>query len=163
SRSAVNVVSCPAADRIAKKGARRLKPEPKKGSDHVRRLPRRDCNGNVTRSSKPMARRAGLSSRFGGNLVAASSWLLPLSSSLHHDRSCLARREHRFQAVAFVENLNHRDLQAKYREGKASVESIRVSLPDGGEEFLYPFGAVVFHDASVDRQLAEIQKLRQVF
>ena len=61
-------------------------------------------------------------------------------------------RDHRFHAVAFLENFALRDLQATFPGARASVESMRVDLDDraDGEEpgalYLYPFGAVVFHN-----------------
>jgi required for meiotic nuclear division protein 1 len=68
---------------------------------------------------------------------------------------------HSFHAVAFVENLPLKDLVALYPTARRSTHELCVSRPDGGQVFVYPFGAMVFQDvpAAADRE-AEVVRLR---
>ena len=69
-------------------------------------------------------------------------------------------RTHQFAAVAFEENLSLRDLQPHYPGAKVSLRELHLSL-DGGELFLYPFGAIVFHDVPPGRREAELARLQR--
>jgi uncharacterized Rmd1/YagE family protein len=69
-------------------------------------------------------------------------------------------RTHQFTAVAFEENLSLRDLATAYPEAKVSHREIRFEIAEGGEIFIYPFGAVVFHDVPGPRREAELRRLR---
>lgn len=73
----------------------------------------------------------------------------------------MSQREHRFHAVAFLENFSLRELQTSFPGARPSVESMRFEPPEGGALFLYPFGAVVFHDMARDRRDAELDRLRR--
>lgn len=69
---------------------------------------------------------------------------------------------HSFHAVAFVENLNLKELAPAYPEAKRSPHELWFAHPDGGHVFLYPFGAVVFHDVAPAARAAELERLRRV-
>jgi uncharacterized Rmd1/YagE family protein len=72
-----------------------------------------------------------------------------------------AGRTHQFSAVAFEENLSLRDLLPSYPGARATVRELHVAR-DGGELFIYPFGAIVFHDLSPEQREAELARLRSV-
>jgi uncharacterized Rmd1/YagE family protein len=77
------------------------------------------------------------------------------SPSMQHD--------HRFHAVAFEENLDLKQLATWFHGAKVSAHDMRVTGAGdiGGETFLFPFGAVVFHDVeSVQRDVVQ-QRIRQ--
>ena len=65
---------------------------------------------------------------------------------------------HQFYAVAFQENFVLKELARLYPAGRVTLREIRSHLGEG-EVFLYPFGAVVFHDVSQADRLAEIKRL----
>jgi len=71
-------------------------------------------------------------------------------------------RVHQFAAVAFEENLNLRELQPAWPGAKVSRLELQVPAEGGGEIFVYPFGAVVFHDVALERRDAELARLRKV-
>jgi uncharacterized Rmd1/YagE family protein len=76
-------------------------------------------------------------------------------------------RTHAFYAIAFEENFSLRELAAAFPEARGSahersVHELRRALPDGGEVFLYPFGAVVFLDVPREVREAELGRLHQV-
>jgi uncharacterized Rmd1/YagE family protein len=70
-------------------------------------------------------------------------------------------RAHQFAAVAFEENLSLRELLPSYPGAKVSLREMRVPLEEGGEIFIYPFGAIVFHDVAADRREAELHRLHR--
>jgi required for meiotic nuclear division protein 1 len=70
-----------------------------------------------------------------------------------------ALRTHQFAAVAFEENLSLRELAASYPDARLGLRDMRVPVGDDEEIFLYPFGAVVFHDVPPDRREAELARL----
>jgi len=68
---------------------------------------------------------------------------------------------HTFSAVAFVENLVLKDLAALYPTAKRTAHELRVPQADGGQAFfVYPFGALVFHDVPPKEREREIDRLR---
>jgi uncharacterized Rmd1/YagE family protein len=67
-------------------------------------------------------------------------------------------RTHQFAAVAFEENLSLRELLPAFPGARIGLREMQVAC-DGGEIFLYPFGAVVFHDVPPDRRDAELLRL----
>jgi uncharacterized Rmd1/YagE family protein len=72
-----------------------------------------------------------------------------------------APRVHTFHAVAFVENLPLKDLAALYPSAKRTTHELCVARPDGGQVFVYPFGAMVFQDVPVaSAREAEVVRLR---
>jgi len=70
-------------------------------------------------------------------------------------------RTHQFAAVAFEENLSLRDLAPLYPGAKVGVREIRFPTGNGGEVFIYPFGAMVFHDVDAARRETELRRLRE--
>ncbi|HEX3594048.1 MAG TPA: RMD1 family protein [Polyangiaceae bacterium] len=71
------------------------------------------------------------------------------------------RDTHSYAALAFVENFSLKDLAAAYPEARRTPRELRYSLPAGGEVFLYPFGAAVFHDVAPEQRDAEMERLRR--
>lgn len=69
-------------------------------------------------------------------------------------------RTHQFAAVAFEENLNLREVQGVWPGSKLS-RLVMVVPCAPGELFVYPFGAVVFHDVPAERRDAELARLRK--
>ena len=67
---------------------------------------------------------------------------------------------HTFHAVAFVENLVLKDLVVLYPNAKRSTHELSVERPDGGQTFVYPFGAMVFKDVPAAAREAEVTRLR---
>ena len=57
-----------------------------------------------------------------------------------------APRVHTFHAVAFVENLVLKELAPIFPTAKRTTHELRVLRPEGGTVFVYPFGAMVFHN-----------------
>jgi required for meiotic nuclear division protein 1 len=68
-------------------------------------------------------------------------------------------RTHQFAAVAFEENLSLRELQPAWPGARLGRLELHVPLEGGGEIFIYPFGAVVFHDVPPERREPELQRL----
>jgi uncharacterized Rmd1/YagE family protein len=68
-------------------------------------------------------------------------------------------KTHQFAAVAFEENLSLRDLAPAFPEARLSPRELRFRVPEG-EVFIYPFGAMVFHDVPIERREAELKRLR---
>jgi uncharacterized Rmd1/YagE family protein len=69
-------------------------------------------------------------------------------------------RTHQFAAVAFEENLSLKELQPHYPGARVSLRELRLSL-ESGELFIYPFGAIVFHDVPPERREAELARLQR--
>src|SRR5476649_325922 len=68
-------------------------------------------------------------------------------------------KAHQFAAVAFEENLSLRDLAPAFPEARLGPRELRFRVPQG-EVFIYPFGAMVFHDVPIERREAELKRLR---
>lgn len=72
-------------------------------------------------------------------------------------------RDHRFHAVAFEENLVLKDIARHFSEAKISAHHLRVAVEAPGDTFVFPFGAIVFHDVRPERRetaLAALQHAR---
>jgi uncharacterized Rmd1/YagE family protein len=74
--------------------------------------------------------------------------------------SIMPATAHAFFAVAFVENLSLKEIAAAFPEARGSLHELRLTRPDGGEVFLYPFGVVVFRDVPREGREAELARLR---
>jgi len=72
----------------------------------------------------------------------------------------MAGTTHQFTAIAFEENLSLRDLAPAFPGARLSLRELYVQS-DGGEIFLYPFGAVVFHNVPPERREAELARLHR--
>lgn len=68
---------------------------------------------------------------------------------------------HAFDAVAFVDNVPIRELEALFPGAKGSPHELVVALEGGETLFAFPFGAVVFLDAPSERREAELARLRR--
>jgi len=73
----------------------------------------------------------------------------------------MAGTTHQFTAIAFEENLSLRDLAPAFPGARLDRRELYVRT-DGGEIFLYPFGAVVFHNVPPERREAELAQLHRV-
>lgn len=73
----------------------------------------------------------------------------------------MADTQHTFYAVAFAENLSLKELAAVFPEARARLHELRLPLPLGAEAFLYPFGAVVFRDATREVRDREMDRLHR--
>ncbi len=72
-----------------------------------------------------------------------------------------AAKTHSYFAIAFVENFPLKDLAPAYPEARRSARELRYAPVEGGEVFLYPFGAAAFHNVPPDRRSAEVERLRR--
>jgi len=72
----------------------------------------------------------------------------------------MAGTTHQFTAIAFEENLSLRDLAPAFPGARLGHRELYVPA-DGGEIFLYPFGAVVFHNVPPERREAELAQLHR--
>lgn len=70
---------------------------------------------------------------------------------------------HVFFALAFVENLSLKELAATYPDAKRSVHELRLTRPEGGELFVYPFGAAVFRNVPAEARDRELARLRKAW
>jgi len=73
----------------------------------------------------------------------------------------VAERIHQFYAMAFIENLNLRQLAAVFPEAKLTPHRMYQTIQPGGGMFIYPFGAVVTYDVTPERREAELARLHQ--
>jgi required for meiotic nuclear division protein 1 len=69
-------------------------------------------------------------------------------------------RTHQFNAVAFVENFNLRELATAIPGGRLTAKELHLSLALGSDVFFYPFGAVVFHGVPEAERKTWIDDLR---
>jgi len=68
---------------------------------------------------------------------------------------------HQFYAVAFVENLSLKQLAPAFPEARLTPHELFMPIaPDGGM-YIYPFGAVVSYDVSVEQRDAQLARLHQ--
>ena len=70
----------------------------------------------------------------------------------------MGARTHLFSAIAFEENLILRDLVSAFPGARLTPRELRGRDGDA-EFFLYPFGAIAFHDASAAQRDAVLQRL----
>ena len=68
---------------------------------------------------------------------------------------------HSFHAIAFVENFSLKDLAAFYPEAKRTYHQLWYPAVAGGNVFLYPSGAVVFHNVGQAGREGEILRLKR--
>ncbi|MGB7542300.1 MAG: RMD1 family protein [Burkholderiales bacterium] len=66
---------------------------------------------------------------------------------------------HTFHAVAFVENLALKELAPSYPEAKRTPHELWYATPAGGTVFVYPFGAMVFHNVPPAEREAQVARL----
>ncbi len=68
---------------------------------------------------------------------------------------------HTFHALAFVENFSLKELAARYPEAKRTHHSLWFPAATGGTVFMYPSGAMVFHNVGQAGREAEVLRLRR--
>jgi uncharacterized Rmd1/YagE family protein len=69
---------------------------------------------------------------------------------------------HVFHAAAFVENLSLKDLAAAdYAGAHRTAHDLAYEVPEGGDVFIFPFGAIVFRDVAAPSRAAELARLRR--
>lgn len=69
---------------------------------------------------------------------------------------------HQFYAVAFEENFSLKEIAAAYpAAGRSTAHELRVRCGEEGEIFLYPFGAIVFHDVPPGERAVELERLNR--
>lgn len=71
----------------------------------------------------------------------------------------MTSREHRFHAVAFEQNLDLKRLGKAFPDAKVSAHELRLPCGDTSEAFVFPFGAVVFHDGEPAERDALLERL----
>ena len=69
---------------------------------------------------------------------------------------------HSFRAIAFIENFSLKELGRVFPEARLSAHEMCLPLPSGGDLFVYPFGALVFRDATADERETLMSRLRGV-
>ena len=72
----------------------------------------------------------------------------------------MAGTTHEFAAIAFEENLSLRELVPAFPGARLGVRELVVPC-NGGEMFLYPFGAIVFHNVPPARREVELARLHR--
>jgi hypothetical protein len=73
----------------------------------------------------------------------------------------LGNAVHTFHAVAFVENFSLKDLAVRYPEAKRTHHRLWFPATAGGTVFIFPSGAVVFHNMGQPSCEAELARLRR--
>lgn len=72
----------------------------------------------------------------------------------------MAVRNHQFNAIAFEENLNLKQLAGVFPHSRVTSRELRATLDQSGGMYIFPFGVIVTHDISADRRDAELARLR---
>lgn len=70
-------------------------------------------------------------------------------------------RTHQFYAIAFVENLSLKELAPHYPEARVSPHEIYFPVDSGAGTYIYPFGAMVFHNVAQARRELELARLER--
>lgn len=135
--------------RRARDGARRPRPARHRAAPGVAGAPTvaREAHARGT-----TARRSPLFTRIEGTRI-------PAALGTNRPRA-MTSPTHTFHAVAFVENLALRDLARAFPEAKRSAHELWYTTPAGGTVFVYPFGAMVFHDVPPAEREAQVARLR---
>jgi len=66
---------------------------------------------------------------------------------------------HAFHAIAFVQNLALKELAPAFPEAKRTPHELWYATPSGGTVFVYPFGAMVFHNVPPAEREAQARRL----
>jgi uncharacterized Rmd1/YagE family protein len=67
---------------------------------------------------------------------------------------------HQFNAIAFEENLNLRQLAAHYPNARVTLRELRYTNPPNAGIYIFPFGAMVSHDLPFEQRETELKRLR---
>ncbi len=73
----------------------------------------------------------------------------------------MAARTHQFYAIAFVENLSLKELAPHFPEGHISPHEIYFPVDSSAGVYIYPFGAMVFHNVPQPRRELELARLER--
>jgi uncharacterized Rmd1/YagE family protein len=73
----------------------------------------------------------------------------------------VADRIHQFYAVAFVENLQLRQLAGAFPNARVTPHRMYQTLQPDGAMFIYPFGAVVTYDVTPEQRETQLARLHQ--
>jgi uncharacterized Rmd1/YagE family protein len=71
----------------------------------------------------------------------------------------MAAASHAFHAVAFVENLSLKELSPAFPDAKRTPRELWYTTPGEGTVFIYPFGAMVFHDVPPAERARQMSRL----
>jgi uncharacterized Rmd1/YagE family protein len=74
----------------------------------------------------------------------------------------VATSVHTFHALGFVENFSLRELAALYPEAKRTAHQLWFPAAAGGTVYMFPSGALVFHNVGQAGREAEVLRLRRV-
>ena len=72
----------------------------------------------------------------------------------------MAALVHQFNAIAFEENINLRQIASHFPDARVTLRELHYKLPPDGAVYIFPFGVFVSHDLPADRREAELQRLR---
>jgi required for meiotic nuclear division protein 1 len=67
---------------------------------------------------------------------------------------------HQFNAIAFEENINLRQVAAHFPSARLTLRELRYTCPPNGAIYVFPFGAMVSHDISAEQRETELSRLR---
>lgn len=73
----------------------------------------------------------------------------------------MSARTHQFYAIAFIENLSLKELAPHYPEARLSPHELYLPVDSGAGVYIYPFGAMVFHNAPQLRRDLELMRLER--
>jgi uncharacterized Rmd1/YagE family protein len=68
---------------------------------------------------------------------------------------------HTFHALAFVENFSLKELAARYPDARRTHHQLWFPAATGGQVFMFPSGALVFHNVGQAGREAEVLQLRR--
>src|SRR5260221_7014430 len=72
----------------------------------------------------------------------------------------MAQQIHQFNAIAFEENFNLRQIATHFPEARVTMRELHYTMQPGGAIYVFPFGGMVSHDLSADKREIELQRLR---
>jgi uncharacterized Rmd1/YagE family protein len=73
----------------------------------------------------------------------------------------MASTEHVFNAVAFVENISLKEVAPIFEGSKRSAYELALPMGPGTSAFIYPFGAMVFHNVALTARNDMLERLRR--
>lgn len=72
----------------------------------------------------------------------------------------MAAQLHQFNAIAFEENINLRQIASHFPGARVTLRELRYTIQPNGAIYVFAFGAMVSHDISADQREAELKRLR---
>jgi uncharacterized Rmd1/YagE family protein len=67
---------------------------------------------------------------------------------------------HTFRAIAFVQNLNLKELAGAFPDARRTARELWYATPSGGTVFVYPFGAMVLYNVPDAERESHVARLR---